>query len=1663
MLKSKSWKRVLCMVLTVCIMFGMVPHTGRMSLAAGNGERASGMIYLEGTSEKIYQTVRLEKGKTYTFSYLYDFLEGGIFYGDSDADSVIIKVTTTMDATSWKEYYLTNGSGEQAFQNAALEGELRGNRHTFTWQAETGEYNIGFYLIGRSTKAYLGDIRLYTEDKPETNLLPNKTDYPGDLYGWRNDWGRPNQGDVTYKDGNNYTATLMSYDERHFMKETVQGMIYLEGTSEKMYQTVRLEKGKTYTFSYLYNFEEGGIFYGDSDTDSLQVKITSTMDASSWNEYFATNGTGEKAFLNEAQEGGLQGNRHIFTWQAETGDYNIGFYLIGRSTKAYLADVKLYAEDDPETNLLPNKMLYPGDLYGWCNDWGWPNQGDAVYKDGNNYTATLMKYDENLFKKPEPARQGMLWLKGTSEKLYQTVRLEQGKTYTFSYLYYFEEGGIFYGDSDTDSLQVKITSTMDASPWNEYFATNGTGEKAFLNEAQEGGLQGNRHTFTWQAETGDYNIGFYLIGRSTEVYLADIKLYTQEDPETNLLPNKTVIPGDLYGWRNDWGWPQEGESAYRDGENYVVCLMDYMENFFEIIESEGLGMIYLEGFREKIYQQVKLEQGKTYTFSYLYDFEEGGIFYGDSNTDSLMVKVTTTADAPSWKEYYLTNGSGEQAFRNEEMEGELQGNRHSFTWNDATGTYNIGFYLIGRSTKVYLAGMRLYASDKPEENLLKNQTVYPGDLYGWRNDWSGPQKGYATFSDTDAQTGEWNYTATLQKYNENRFKKTMPKGPGMLYLDGTSEKLYQTVQLEHGKTYAFSYLCNFVEGGIFYGDSDTDSVIIKVTTTMDAPSWKEYYLTNGSGEQAFRNAEMEGELQGNRHTFTWNGETGSYNIGFYLIGRSTKVYLADIQLYDTDNSAVNLLRNKTVYPGDLYGWRNDWAAPQKGDSVYEDKDGNTGELRYTVTLMKYDESQFKTNQVEAGPGMIYLDGNGEKLYQTVQLEHGKTYVFSYLASWVKGGIFYGDSYSDSVIIKVTTTMDVPVWKEYYLTNGNGEQAFLNEELKGELEGNRHTFTWKGETGSYNIGFYMFDRETKVYLADIRLYDTDKPETNLLKNKTLYPGDLYGWRNDWARPQKGDTVYKDIDGNTGVLKYTATLMKYEENRFKRPEPAGPSMIYVDCTDVANYPVFGQNVRLEKGESYTISYKCKIVEGELDTTTYLRVKSAIGIGEYETYKGSNESGDKALPVKMDKASCTATAVFDWNQESGTYGFCFQFVGLTKMYLSDVTLYKTNDASKENLLPSAGREDTLYGWKADWSSAERGSTEFVTNDYKAVVKPYDAGIFVPDPEKAPRMLYVENNGAYRQLIQRVKLEVGKTYRFSFGIASTAALRGMVMHKGEREIVFNDMSPINEPAYDQDYYEAVFEFTLPATVGGKPLDNEIFVGIQFPASTTAYIFNPKLWEVGDPEKTNIYVNPGFNKGMDNWALSWGAWFIPGCEGTGVNEYEVPGEFKLQVMDYDEAKFITYYDDSRIDDGKWWADEDVLASEKKGNGTIKGSFTEKDKKPIADAKMELVSKKETYTCKTDEEGLFVFEKLPADYYELYVIGDGGERLAAGFASNLQAGYTINLAVTRDGTKLSTEVVEDSKLWIWFVAGGGILIVAAAGAIVFIRMRKKKTASTTNE
>ena len=1476
-----------------------------------------------------------------------------------------------------------------------------------------------------------------------------------------------------------------------------------------------LETNTKYTISFKCKVEEGKFENKDTDTVYLRVRKDKVRGGSTMYEGHVAPGTG-KGFNSYELDADGYTRRYTFTTDATSTDYGINFEF-NKAMKMYLADFKVYKTDDTtQTSVLPisadpNALITNVDTKRTPGEFGWDGDYPTLAKyneaktemtygnsSGTFYTITLKDYDaENVFVPATPEEEPkMIYVNSVTTQSGKVLgmlakNLETNTKYTISFKCKVEEGKFENKDTDTVYLRVRKDKVRGGSTMYEGHVAPGTG-KGFNSYELDADGYTRRYTFTTDATSTDYGINFEF-NKAMKMYLADFKVYKTDDTtQTSVLPisadpNALITnvdtkrtPGE-FGWDGDYPTLAKYNEAKTEmtygnssGTFYTITLKDYdAENVFvPVTPVEEPKMLYIDSVSTQAGKVLamlaqNLEKSTKYTISFKCKVAEGKFANDDTDDVYMRVRKDKVNGGTTLYESNAVKGTT-KGFKNYELDADGYTRRYTFTTNDTSTDYAISFE-FNRAMKMYIADFKVYKTDDAEKTnvmpisgnsnvLITNvDTKRTAGAFGWDADWPT----LAKYNDAKTEMTFGNasgtfYTVTLLPYDEESIfvpgqgevgpepgPEPLPAGKKMIELEvnkeGANQIFAQNVTLEKGKKYTLSFQYAFEEGVM------NTTTFVQVKAKLGSNKYTTYRSSHETGEKGFESVTYDKATGKATYTFTHKEETGEYGIGFTSV-KPFKMYLADVKLFDVTDKAKNILASDGNEEKSLQGWRSDWR--EAGENEEFVLKTSEGVILYTATMQMYDADVFKPG-IEIGPKMIYLettkDGKGQIFGQNVNLEKGKTYTISFQSKFVEGGI------NTSTYVRVKAALGSGKYTTYHSTHFDGEKGFTVTEDEATCT-TYCTFTHTQPTGQYAIGFETL-KQAKIYLGNVKLYEaSDKAKKNLLPAKEFEQYSLNGWRSDYVLA--GDVQKFELKDKKGVLFYRATLQKYDKKTFE-PKKIDPTMIYVVADKNGKDQVFGQNIKLEKGKNYTISFRYKFEEGDMDSSVFFRVKDGLKTGKYKSYHSSNSTGDKGFELQYNKKTCEAKYSFTHTGENGTYAVGFQFSGATKFYITDFKAYETTDPEQKNLLPSRRNEDTLIGWGSDWASAEAEKTfqpkkKDGTVLYTANVMPLDESIFQPDPKLPNKMVYIENNGTYRQLVQRVKVKPGKTYRFSFGVASPIAAQGMVMHKGERVVIFNNMKPINDPDYKKDYYEVVFEFTLPETFGGEPVDtSNVFVGIQFPAGTIAYVFDPKLWDITDSEQDNLYVNPGFNKGLDNWCFSWGAWFIPGLQGMGLTEFEKENEFKLQVMEYDEQKFITYYDDSRFNDGEWWSPDDIV-KDKPGRAIVEGDFKTTDGSPISDAKMVLKSVRGSMECETDKDGKFKFEKLQAGFYELYYTDTEGTLVKTSFAQNIKEGYTVKVNVFAEGvTKGLTPLA-------LFLIADGVVAAGVAGTVFTLRFRKRK-------
>ena len=260
------------------------------------------------------------------------------------------------------------------------------------------------------------------------------------------------------------------------------------------------------------------------------------------------------------------------------------------------------------------------------------------------------------------------------------------------------------------------------------------------------------------------------------------------------------------------------------------------------------------------------------------------------------------------------------------------------------------------------------------------------------------------------------------------------------------------------------------------------------------------------------------------------------------------------------------------------------------------------------------------------------------------------------------------------------------------------------------------------------------------------------------------------------------------------------------------PTGNEMFHVTVGATADQ-YLGQKVTLTNGKTYNLSFKMKIVSGQLEGKStdniQVTVRDYKSSGGYETERFSSKgTGDKAMTVSVDASTYEYSCSFTYNVDTTTitnYTTYKTWVGIIATKASDVEYYVTDfklveDGTDTNKMSGI---DNFHSNPSNWtickwatapttSAANPGTTNYADINEKYpdnkvkkltinshTIRILDKGeTFVPSEpdidepigETYPtgnEMLHVQvGTFADQYLGQKVTLTQGKTYNLSFKI---------------------------------------------------------------------------------------------------------------------------------------------------------------------------------------------------------------------------------------------------------------------------------------------------------
>ncbi len=1117
---------------------------------------------------------------------------------------------------------------------------------------------------------------------------------------------------------------------------------------------------------------------------------------------------------------------------------------------------------------------------------------------------------------------------------------------------------ISFKTGSTDSVKMKLGM---GNYWNKSLPT-----EPFSIDTSSG-INTGVFKFT-TAESGGYDIGFNT-SEAVEYYIAGLIVYRSDDEEKTNVLQMSVDNDGLSAFRAAKG------ASFSDTKTTINKITLSVENYNLVcFETETDKMLHVKNTSGNItFSQWtgKLTAGTEYTVSFRYHFVSGQLgenvfaVIGKGNFwNGTVLEVNSFTDSSD--KYTIAS--------------------FNFTASENSG-YDIGFKINGVA-EFYIFGMTVYQSSDTQKHELFERTLNNNGLSCFRK-----AKG-AAFSNEQPKID--NCTLAVENYNDALFK--IPSKKMIRYFNQNQQAgIYTPVTVKANKTYRVSFKYKLAQGA--FATDKGAGITVRVYNGG----------LNGVVATTYSNGSFAVSDESGWYVYTATLTPNADNSGYLAIianngdKSKTELYIADLTMYDTEDEKQTGLLNISSRDSDLSGWRLKTVATLSG-TEYSDEN-------QSISLMEYDDSYFRVSTEKTI--RLYNTGVMDGICTPVTVSAGKTYKVTFVYKLAQGA--FAANNGAGITVRVYNGG----------LNGVVATTYLNGSFTVSDDSGWNVYTATLTPTEDNIGYLGIianngdKSKTELYIAGLTMYnEADETKTNILQvsGKT---NDLNGWKLKSGTELSGTTF-----SNTNT---TVELLEYDETYFKLD--TSHKMLHID--DYGGDAFFGQNVTLKKGVSYTIAFQYRFLKGDIGSGVHVAVQPRLGSGRYAAYHSTQLNDVRAFAaeqVRDDYVTYTFT-LQDRNYSGGsytvkdedTYGIGFHFSGKVELYLADFVLYETNDTEKKNLLPVKNYGNGLLGWRSDWSVAAGDSVTFTDNGKKYTVDllPYQTSTFEEPPEVvgSHKMIYFQNFSDYHVVCQRIKLKAGSTYRFAVSLSSTVQARAMLQHNGARNNVYGNLKPIEDPVVTGDYFTEIFEFTVPEYVGTTKVNtSEMYLGIQFPAATSAYIFDAKLWDVSDPTEKNIFKNTNFDKGLDEWVVTWGAWFIDGRQGLGLKSFELDGSFKIEVMDFDEEKFIPYDSDERFNDGIWWKQSDVAQVDKTGVGSVTGTLRNEKGEPVSGVRLYLKSQNKSYNTTTDANGYFLFKNIPNDFYELYVVDSNGEEHFADFAYTIEIGSVITVSLNLDST-----------------------------------------------
>lgn len=591
---GKKFLRVSSMFLAV-LMLVLTTFTGMTTMAIENTPLNQNTIKATGVAGgEIGQIVVLEAGKTYAFSYYYSapsFAKGYILDGDGAGNTAFTATNVIYDNEYNKVTY------EFVAPATATPADEEGKVKVY----------LGMYIPSAETCYYYYPSVYAKDDATKTNLFKDP-EFQG-VVTTNGVWQRKFGSTLGSRFAKYNISALGGLD---FFKKTDESRyaVKLAANSTSSYthfgQWVNLKAGKTYTFSNCYTEDNLGYLIRVDGGSDLTAEIENYD-----NEYLRKYIT-----FTVPSDGSENADKRVW----------VGIQGWKRTYDVYYYDFKLYDVENPEVNLFKDYALIENGS-NLKNVWKRPS-GDLYL---TYYTRATLAEAGGIaaFERTEADRYVLslkAGVKAANAVLGQKVALKPGETYAVSH---------YYKDVDASHLiryYGTYNSPASSSTYDEDWYKRTTVFTVPEEVPEDAQTDENGNVYFWVGIMGfeSEKVGYYY----------DFKLYDVEIPALNLFKDAALRTDAAKISAN---WIKPAGTANANFSETTLATVGGMEIFKKLGNT-----LKVSDYQWVVCgQNVELEAGKTYSYSYYYAGAQAPlniIYDGNDKADTVIAPVSVVYD-----------------------------------------------------------------------------------------------------------------------------------------------------------------------------------------------------------------------------------------------------------------------------------------------------------------------------------------------------------------------------------------------------------------------------------------------------------------------------------------------------------------------------------------------------------------------------------------------------------------------------------------------------------------------------------------------------------------------------------------------------------------------------------------------------------------------------------------------------------------------------------------------------------------------------------------------------------------------------------------------------------------------------------------------------------